>query len=314
MELKLIDLHSDTASELYYKKKDLKTNNLHVSLDNAARYAAYAQVFAVFTRPRFSDEEGYAAFLQIADTLDSALERYHDSIVSVRNGRDLQEAWRSGKAGAILAVEDSRLLCGKIERVQALYDRGVRFMTLTWAGETCIGGSWDTESGLTDFGKAAVREAFSVGITPDVSHASFAQIDDVLEIASAMHKPIVATHSNSYAVYPHRRNLSDRHFEAIRDLGGITGMNMYKDHLTDTKIAPATIDTVCTHIEHFMALGGENTVCFGCDFDGATFPEDLKNLSDIAKIADALLQKNYSEELVEKIFWKNAERFMTEHL
>jgi membrane dipeptidase len=314
MELKLIDLHSDTASELYYKKKDLKTNDLHVSLDKAERYASYAQVFAVFTRPRFSDEEGYAAFLQIADTLDSALERYHDSIVPVRNGRDLQEAWRSGKAGAILAVEDSRLLCGKIERVQALYDRGVRFMTLTWAGETCIGGSWDTESGLTDFGKAAVHEAFRVGITPDVSHASFAQIDDVLEIASAMHKPIVATHSNSYAVYPHRRNLSDRHFEAIRDLGGITGMNMYKDHLTDTKISPATIDTVCTHIEHFMALGGENTVCFGCDFDGATFPADLRDLSDIAKIADALLQKNYSEELVQKIFWKNAERFMMKHL
>ena len=314
MELKLIDLHSDTASELHFKGKDLKTNDLHVSLDKAARYASYAQVFAVFTRPRFSDEEGYAAFLEISDTLNRQVQQYAEQILPVRSGKELQEAWENRKAGAILAVEDSRILAGKIERVQALYDRGVRFMTLTWAGETCIGGSWDTDSGLTDFGKTAVREAFRVGITPDVSHASFAQIDDVLEIAREMHKPIVATHSNSYAVYPHRRNLSDRHFEAIRDLGGITGMNMYKDHLTDTKIAPATIDTVCAHIEHFMALGGENTVCFGCDFDGATFPSDLRDLSDIAKIADALLQKNYSEELVQKIFFKNAERFIRENL
>ena len=58
MELKFIDLHSDTASELYYREKDLKTNDLHVSLDKASRYTSYAQVFAVFTRPRFSDEEG----------------------------------------------------------------------------------------------------------------------------------------------------------------------------------------------------------------------------------------------------------------
>ena len=314
MELKFIDLHSDTASELYYREKDLKTNDLHVSLDKASRYTSYAQVFAVFTRPRFSDEEGYEAFLKISDTLFSSIERYRDKIAFVRNADEMKKAWENGKSAAILAVEDSRILNGNLERVQALYDRGVRFMTLTWAGETCIGGSWDTEKGLTDFGKDAVREAFRVGITPDVSHASVAQIDDVLAIANELRKPIVATHSNSFKVYPHYRNLSDCHFENIRDLGGLTGMNMYKDHLTDTKIAPATIDTVCAHIEHFMELGGENTVCFGCDFDGATFPDDFKNMSDISKIADALLQKNYSEELVQKIFWKNAERFIEENL
>ena len=101
MELKLIDLHSDTASELHFKGKDLKTNDLHVSLDKAARYASYAQVFAVFTRPRFSDEEGYAAFLEISDTLNRQVQQYAEQILPVRSGKELQAAWENRKAGAI---------------------------------------------------------------------------------------------------------------------------------------------------------------------------------------------------------------------
>ena len=306
MELSFIDLHSDTASTLCYRKKSLAQNDLHVSLDKASVYRNYAQVFAVYTWSKLSDEEGYQAFLKVSDFFFEELKRCESRIGFAADGKILSSLWKEGRSAAFLAVEDARLLAGDPERILALYDRGVRFLTLTWADETCIGGSWNTTAGLTDFGKQTVRDCFRLGIVPDVSHASVSTIDDVIEIAKEYEKPFVATHSNAYAIYPHGRNLIDRHFEAIRDSRGLVGMNMYKEHLTDNSVTPATTETIFAHIEHFMELGGENTVCFGCDFDGADFPDALQDVSSIAQIADTLLAHNYSEALVRKIFWENA--------
>ena len=314
MNLSFIDLHSDTASELYYHRKHLDANDLHISLEKAACYQNYAQIFAVYTPSRLNDEEGFRAFLKVSDAFSEEISRLSDRIAFVSNENSLPTIWESHRAAAFLAVEDARLLAGNPDRLRTLYDRGVRFLTLTWAGETCIGGSWDTNIGLTDFGIQTVRNCFELGVIPDVSHASTQTIDNVIEIAAQYGNPFIATHSNSYAVYPHRRNLNDNHFKAICKVGGIVGMNMYRNHLSDSSVSPASIETVVSHIDHFMELGGEDTVVFGCDFDGADFPDDLADISAISKIADALLSKNYSEDLVEKIFWKNAYAFLEKNV
>lgn len=310
MELSFFDFHSDTASELFRQKKSLASNDLHVSLENASVYKRYGQVFAVFTSSRLNDEEGWQAFLKISDFFRTELADHGDRIGFATDAGDLDRLWNSDRYAAFLAVEDARLLAKDPERLQTLYSRGVRFLTLTWAGETCIGGSWDTQSGLTDFGKRVVADCFRYGIVPDISHASEKTIDDALTLAFDARKPIIATHSNAHAVYGHNRNLRDRHFESIRDLGGVVGMNMYRSHLSDHAVSPATPETVFSHIDHFMSLGGENTVVFGSDFDGATFPDALKNLASIADIAEVLLRHNYSEGLIRKIFWENAVAFL----
>lgn len=310
MKLSLIDLHCDTASELYHQNKPLRTNDLHVSLERIKRYEHYAQVFAIYTSASLSDEKGYEAFLNIEAHFREELLRNRFKIGSANSGGAMEGLWTDNRSAAILAVEDARLLNGRIERLQTLYDRGVRFLTLTWAGKTCIGGSWDNDSGLTDFGKETVRECFRLGIVPDVSHASVQTVDDVIALAREYEKPIVATHSNSYSVYGHGRNLRDRHFEAIRDLGGLVGINLYRAHLTDTKLSPATKDTVLAHIDRFLSLGGERTVAFGADYDGAELPDDLPNVAAVAELAETMLAHNYSEDLVQRIFWKNAEEFM----
>lgn len=310
MQLSFIDLHSDTASVLAYKGASLRKNDLHVSLEKAALYRRYAQVFAVYTSARLSDEAGYDAFLRISDHFGNELRENADLIGQARCGADVTSLWESGRAAAILAVEDARLLAGKPERLETLYARGVRFLTLTWSGETCIGGSWNTDVGLTEFGKSTVRDCFRLGIVPDVSHASAKSIDDVILLAEECGRPFVATHSNAHAVFPHGRNLLDRHFDAIRDLGGLVGMNMYVAHLADPSVTSVTPETVFGHIDHFMERGGEHTVCFGCDFDGADLPDALPDVSSIATIADVLLRHNYPEALVRKIFWENAREFL----
>ncbi len=308
--LSLFDLHSDTATSLYYGNKSFSRNDLHISLEKITEYEHYAQIFAFFTKKTLSDEEGYRAFSAIAEFFGGLIDEYADQIVLSKNSTDLSDAWNTSRAAAFLAVEDARILAGRLERLQHLYRCGVRFLTLLWSGETCIGGSWDTASGLTDFGKETVRECFRLGIVPDVSHASVASTDDVIELASSVRRPIIATHSDSFSVYGHGRNLTDRHFEAIKQLNGLVGINLYKHHLSDASIAPADAETVYKHIEHYMSLGGEDTVCFGCDFDGAEFPDAFKDVSSVLLLSEVLLRHNYPERLVRKIFYENAVSFM----
>lgn len=105
---------------------------------------------------------------------------------------------------------------GSLSRLAALYRAGIRVLTLLWGGNTCIGGSHDTDSGLTPFGRAVVRKCHQIGIIPDISHASVASAEEIIEISLSTGKPCIASHSDSYHVFPHTRNLSDRHFLAIR--------------------------------------------------------------------------------------------------
>ena len=85
----------------------------------------------------------------------------------------------------------------RIENLKKLYDMGVRFLTLVWAGECSLGGAHDTDIGLTDFGYEVLNGCFELGIVPDVSHASDVMFWQVYEEAKRRGKPFVATHSNS---------------------------------------------------------------------------------------------------------------------
>lgn len=313
-KLSLIDTHCDTAYELFHRGEHLDRNSCHIDLEKASCYQHYAQYFAVWSNKRLDDEACWQDFLKITDYFQAELDRLSDRAVQVRTGAELDAAWAAGKTAAILAVEDARLTAGHIERLDVLKRKGVRYMTLMWSGETCVGGSHNTQSGLTDFGKQLVAGCFERGIIPDVSHASEQSVDDLIPLARQYGKPFIASHSNSHEVCGHTRNLRDRHFAVIRELGGIIGINLCPAFLTDTNARPATMDDILAHIDHFMELGGEDVVGLGCDLDGTDLPEGFSHVGDLLKIADALAQRNYTEELIEKIFWKNYRCFALRNL
>ena len=206
------------------------------------------------------------------------------------------------------------MLGGRVERLDELRARGVRYLTLLWGGRTCIGGSHDTSDGLTDFGARVVRGCFERGIIPDVSHASEQVVDQLLPIAYEYQKPVIASHSNAYTVYPHTRNLRDRHFRAIRELGGIVGISLCPEHLTDTSLRPAGVEDIFRHVEHDLSLGGEDMVGFGADWDGTDLPEAFEHVGHLMQVADCMAAHNYSDELIEKLFWKNFYRFSMKNL
>ena len=140
-------------------------------------------------------------------------------------------------------------------------------------------------------------------IYPDVSHLSDAGFWDLVRMAK---RPIVASHSNARAVCPHRRNLTDDQFRAIRDLGGVVGLNLYLDF-----VGQPTMDALVAHVEHFLNLNGEKTVCLGGDLDGCeALAAGMTGMQDAPKLYDALKARGYSEALLEDIFWNNLRRLI----
>ena len=313
--MRFFDLHCDTPHELYRNNASLDDNSCHVSLNKASCLSDYAQVMAIWTPKSYDDEKGFTNFNKVMDYLNEELYRLRDRVHICRCGEDVVAAWSQDKTAAFLAVEDARLLNNDITRLKVLYGRGVRFLTLCWGGSSCIGGSHDTEDGLTPFGELVVQCCFDMGIIPDLSHASDATAAQVLGMAREAGKPVIATHSNSRGVYRHSRNLTDEQFCAIRDLGGIVGISMCTPHLTDTKQAPATIDTLLRHIDHYLDLGGEYTVSFGGDLDGISHaPEGIRDISDVPAIEQAMIAHGYHRELIDNILWRNAHNFVCNHL
>lgn len=310
--LSLIDLHCDTLYELFKHEKNLDQNDCKISLENLTPYDHYAQFFASWCSYKYDDDQGYSIFLQMDDYLSAQLSNpaIAAHICRVRTADELQTAWNQKKHAAILAIEDARILGGDLTRMDELARRGVRYMTLLWNGDTCIGGAFNTDNGLTPFGKDAVKRAFELGIVPDLSHCSEQSAEDALELAALAGRPVIASHSDSFTVHAHRRNLRDRHFEAIRDGGGLVGLNLYCAHLRDENEGKATVDDVVRHAEHYLSLGGENTVAMGGDWDGAELPEGFSTIADAEMIANAMARLGYSDTLIGKIFYQNALDFI----
>ncbi len=303
--MNLFDLHCDTALELYLQKQPLKDGSLHVSLDKAREYETYIQTMACWCDCSLSDEDAYAQFLTVTDHLKDELNA--NGIPLIRDKASLSAVREKSNRGVILAVEDARLLSGKISRLDTLYARGVRFLTLTWGGESSIGGAHDTEKPLTPFGREVVERCFEIGIIPDVSHASRRVTAEVIKMAKSVGRPVLATHSNAFAVHEHTRNLTDAEFSAIAETGGVVGVSLCTYHLSHGSCG---ISDVVRHIKHYLSIGGENALCLGCDFDGIeTTPDGIPDLSALPALYNALRNAGVSEETAQKIFFENAYGF-----
>jgi len=307
MHPRLFDLHCDTATELFQSGQSIQKNDCQLSLDKAKVFKEYRQIMAIWSDKRLDDEAAYQRFLVVSDFIHKELERTGCRF----------PLWRDGKqalsSGALLAVEDARILDGKLERLRVLYENDIRFLTLVWSGESCIGGAHNTSMGLTPFGKQVVKDCFSLGIVPDLSHASPRTIDETLAMCEEYGKPVIASHSNAYTVCPHTRNLSDRHFLAIGRSGGIVGICLCPPHLATCR-SRADVDSVMRHIEHFYALGGEDFLALGCDLDGTDLPCGFSSVADLPKIAEEMAKRGYSNQQIEKLFYRNAEHFVRKNI
>jgi len=282
----VFDLHCDTLTEALKKGETLAAATGHVSLERGACLEQWGQVFAIFIPDTL---QSWAA----ADYADRALDFY-----------DSQREEIERACTPVLALENGNALMGDLRRLDELDARGVKIITLTWNGanELGYGAHCGPGLGLTDFGKEAVRRMFELGIIPDVSHLNEVGFWDVAKLASAQGKPFWATHSNCAAIQPHRRNLNDDQLRAIFASGGLVGINLFVDFLGGAGTAQA----VARHLAHMIALGGEDHVALGSDFDGCEVHPSLAGIEKLEYLDGELARFGFSAALRKKFFWGNA--------
>ena len=292
------DAHCDTMSKMYKRGLGLDADELAVNTGNLSGYRDSVQVFALFNGGSMNRADMDACFLYFK----GECERLCDKVRLCYTAEDIEK--NPAPLSAVLSIEGlGNQPDFKLSDIADFHRAGVRFMSLSWNNDNILCGGCEGNSGISLLGRAALSEMEKYRIILDVSHMSDKSFYESLENYTL---PPVATHSVSRAVHNHRRNLTDEQFVEIMRRGGVVGINFYPTFLSGGE---ADIDTVALHIEHFMALGGGESLGLGSDFDGIDkAPRGLCSSADFYRLADRLLSLNYPESAVEKIMHKNFKR------
>ena len=298
MSIPLFDCHCDTAVRVWLTGRSLRENSLHLDLMRLKKFSPAAQVFAVCTET-LEDPQGKAA--AVIRYFKEQIEMNSDIVKLCLNSHDIVSTMAGGKIAALLSVEGAE----QIDDIEMAYALGVRVVHITWNFDNGLCGSvMGSGAGLSEKGRCFVKKAQELGVLLDTSHISQQGFWEVLEISR---KPVIAGHSNTRALCPVPRNLSDEQFIALKNQGGGAGINLYPEFLGLDR----DIDAVFAHVEHFMALGGEKAVFLGCDLDGIDeMPKGIHGVEDLGKIYEVLLRHNYPESLARDIFFNNIMNIM----
>lgn len=305
----LFDGHCDTITRCCQCGYGLGKNPGNLDLERIQPFGRYAQFFALFGGDEERSECLEKIFREEYTVFRREIDRNSDQVLFCHTGKEAQIAFASGRTAAFLSVEGAELIGCTLEGLDRAFQMGVRAINLTWnhANALCGSAAEEADRGLSTLGKTFVRRMQALGMLVDVSHLSDAGFWDVAGIAE---KPFVATHSNARALCLHQRNITDDMFAALVKGNGAVGINLYRAFLGE----PTTIDTVISHVEHFLALGGEKNVAMGCDLDGCydKLPDGITGIEHLGRIYERMLQRNYPDSLVQAIFFDNFMRVVNE--
>lgn len=233
----LADSHNDILTKMVDKGFVFDTDlrgKTHSDLARWKQGGLDVQVFSVFCDGDKVNPFAYAN--QQMDSLDAVAKRNPDKIVKVANSKALYKVVKQNKIAAMFGVEGGHMIENDLNKLDLLYQRGARYMTLTWNNST----PWATSAfdetfnkdldhkGLTDFGKQVVQRMNALGMMVDISHVGLTTFWDVMKTTT---KPVIASHSSVYALCQHRRNLNDDQIKAVAKNGGVIQVNFYSGFL-----------------------------------------------------------------------------------
>lgn len=219
-----------------------------------------------------------------------------------RDVAGIDAAMAAGRFAAVLHIEGAEAIGPDLAALEAFYAQGLRSLGPVWSRPNIFGhgvpfawpASPDTGPGLTGAGCDLVRECNRLGIALDLAHITEQGFWDAARLSD---RPLIVSHSNAHALTQVARNLTDRQMDAIRESGGLAGLNyactMLRPDGQDNGATPLA-DAVC-HIEHMVARMGIECVALGSDFDGATIPEEIGDAAGNQALVRALRAAGYDE-------------------
>jgi membrane dipeptidase len=237
----------------------------------------------------------------------------------IRLAREISDLDRAaaddGPPAVVLHLEGAEAIDPGLEALELWYGAGLRSLGPVWSRPNAFAhgvpfifpSSPDTGPGLTDAGRALVRECARLGILVDVSHLNEAGFWDLARMELG---PIVASHSGAHALAAASRNLTDAQLDAIGDSGGIVGIVfacpfLRADFADD---ADTPLELIATHARYVADRIGPEHVALGSDYDGATIPAALGGVAGTPRLLQALSQAGFSDAEVAAIAWDNWRR------
>ena len=238
----LIDTHNNAISNQLITKYDLSKRQTEGNFDlvRAKEGGLDVQVFSIWCSGDYGHGSAYAYANREIDSLYALISRNPRRIQMVYNAHDLKNVVRHHKIAAMIGVEGGHMIEDRLDYVDSLAKRGMRYMTLTWNNST----PWATSAkeerykadslphlGLNDFGRQVIARMNKLGVIVDISHVGERTFWDAITTTT---KPVIASHSCVYALCPHQRNLKDDQLKAIAKNNGVVFVNFYSGFLDST--------------------------------------------------------------------------------
>ncbi len=239
----VVDSHNDIITACIEKNvrmdQDLR-GKTHSDLQRMKEGGLDVQIFSVWC-----DGEKPAPF-QFAnremDLLDEVIKNNPDKIALTRTTAEMEQAVKEKKIAALFGVEGGHMIENSLEKLDQIFSRGARYMTLTWNNSTDWATSaWDetykkdslakTHKGLTDFGREVVKRMNRLGMMVDLSHVGEQTFWDAI---ATTRSPVIVSHSNAWSICPVPRNLKDDQILAVGKNGGVIALNFYSGFVDST--------------------------------------------------------------------------------
>jgi membrane dipeptidase len=354
----VFDGHNDFPWELREKgdssfdKFDIAklTTNFHTDIPRLRQGGVGAQFFVAYVPAHTQKTSGAARMtLEQIDLIHRMVSRYPETFAFARTADEVERARKDGKIACLIGIEGGHCIENSLGTLRMYHALGARYLTLTHADSVgWADAATDTPQahGLTDFGRQVVAEMNRLGMLVDISHVSAATMHATLDISKA---PVIASHSSTYALAPHPRNVPDDVLRRIKTNNGVVMVNFYsgfvvkesaktmagmfevsrelrakfpikedyskamKQWRAEHPMPSGTVQDLVNHIDHIVNVAGIDHVGLGSDYDGVSqVPTQLEDVSSYPVITQELLSRGYSEKAIKKVLGGNILRVMQE--
>lgn len=339
----VFDGHNDVLLNLYLPERGHgrsffeESDQGHIDLPRARKGGFGGGFFAIFVPPPPSErlpwqatftvtETGYEMLLappvdpayaqQTAIAMMASLFRLEEEsqgqLKVVRTAPEIETCLRDGVLAAILHFEGAEAIDADLDALEVFYRAGLRSLGIVWSRPNIFGHGVpfrfphtpDTGPGLSDAGRRLVKACNRLGIMIDLSHLNEQGFWDV---AALSENPLVATHSNAHILTRTTRNLLDKQLDAIKVSNGMVGLNFSVTDLREDgdRNADTPLAVMVRHIDYMVERMGIDHVGFGSDFDGATISQEIKDVSGLPNLINALRACGYDDAALRKLAHEN---------
>ncbi len=310
---------------------------MHTDLSRLANSGLGGQFWSIYVPTSVRGPAAVRDTFEQIDVMKRLISRHSDRLELALTAEDVRRIHAAGRLASLLGVEGGHSIDNSLGVLRQLYDAGARYMTLTHSANTDWADSATDDArhnGLTEFGRAVVREMNRLGMLVDLSHVSPRAMHDTLDTAQV---PVIFSHSSAHTVTAHARNVPDDVLERLPDNGGVIMVTFVPEFVSETvrsrskrlqltrlRLARAhgseqarpliedwisanprpraTLSDVADHFDYIRDRIGIDYLGVGSDFDGiSSTPDGLEDVADLPDLFVELSRRGYSKEDLAKI-------------